>query len=66
MFWEVKTTFLGADAPTTFYFRTEKAARIFADTCDNYDLKQVQIDGVYYIPFNGCVWNDILYHCMNH
>ena len=61
--YRVTTTFLGADAPSQFYFNTAEKAEEFLDVeCQNGVYEKVDIVGKQSLNyFDGCTMNDLTF-----
>lgn len=57
----VRTTFLGADSPSEFYFSNQNKAKCYLECRENGEIELVEIDGISELPKEGCTWSDINY-----
>ena len=59
--YRVETTFLGADAPSKFYFdESIKAEKFLKEECQNGGIEKVGIISDYRLNYSdGCTWNDL-------
>lgn len=55
----VRTTFIGADGPSEFYYSTEEKAQEYLDSCQNGEIEIVTVVGMDALPGEGCTWDDI-------
>lgn len=62
--YKVRTTFLGADGPSEFYFSTEDKAKNFLAEQGNGEVEEVKVK-IDKLPSEGCTWADISYWMNN-
>jgi len=58
-FYLARTTFLGADGPSEFYFDTSEKAKKYISQQANGEVEEVTVECEKLNYFDGCTYNDL-------
>ena len=61
-FYLVRTTFLGSDSPSEFYFDTEEKAKKYLADQTNGEIEKVSVDCEKFNYSDGCTYNELTYY----